>query len=256
MAAFAAGGILGDAFLHLLPHAIGVHGHAHGGHGHAHGGHDHDHADHGHTDEMNVGLCVLAGILTFFVMEKIFTIFGGGHSHSSKCDDGKSTKKKSKKKNKRQEETDGGELFMNIKPGAWVHLLGDFMHNITDGLAIGAAFAVSRDVGMSTTFATFIHEIPHELGDFAVLLQQGFTKKAAFLAQFVAATGAFIGCVFALLISNQQPAWLLSFTAGGFIYLGMVTVIPDLLQPVSAGPEGKSHITHSTIVTPNKDLLP
>jgi zinc transporter 7 len=252
MAAFAAGGMLGDAFLHLLPHAIGGHGHDHGGHGH-----DDVKHGHGHTAEMNVGLCVLAGILTFFVMEKILTIFGGGHSHShlyahSKCDDGKSTKEQNKK-NKKQEEKGGGELFMNIKPGAWVHLLGDFMHNITDGLAIGAAFAVSREVGMSTTFATFIHEIPHELGYFAVLLQKGFSKKAAFLAQFVSAIGAFIGCVFALLVSHQQPAWLLSFTAGGFIYLGMVTVIPDLLQPVSAGPEGKSHITHS-IVTPNNGL--
>lgn len=69
----------------------------------------------------------------------------------------------------------------------------DFTHNITDGLAMAASFYASPTIGATTTVAVFFHEIPHEVGDFALLVQSGFSKRAAIGAQFFTAAGAFLG---------------------------------------------------------------
>ena len=78
--------------------------------------------------------------------------------------------------------------------------------------------------------AVAVHEVPHEVGDFAVLVQQGFSKRDAFAAQFVSALGAFLGCFVALVTVGDSPAWVLSFTAGGFIYIACVNIFPELVQ--------------------------
>lgn len=69
----------------------------------------------------------------------------------------------------------------------------DFTHNITDGLAMSASFYASPTIGATTTVAVFFHEIPHEVGDFALLVQSGFSKRAAMASQFVTALGALLG---------------------------------------------------------------
>jgi len=78
----------------------------------------------------------------------------------------------------------------------------DFTHNITDGLAMSASFYASPTVGASTTLAVFLHEIPHEVGDFALLVQSGFSKRAAMGAQFVTAIGAFLGTLIGIFIQE------------------------------------------------------
>lgn len=78
----------------------------------------------------------------------------------------------------------------------------DFTHNITDGLAMSASFYASPTVGASTTLAVFLHEIPHEVGDFALLIQSGFSKRAAMGAQFVTAIGAFLGTLIGIFIQE------------------------------------------------------
>mmetsp|Transcript_11793 Transcript_11793/g.19218 ORF Transcript_11793/g.19218 Transcript_11793/m.19218 type:complete len:396 (-) Transcript_11793:16-1203(-) len=221
MLAFAVGGLLGDVFLHLLPHAIEGHG------GHDHG--DHSHHDHGsehHVHDNTIGLCILSGILSFFVIEKCLRMLGRpahGHSHS-------------KDKLKRTESEGSSRLVFGLKPGAILNMGADAVHNFTDGMAIAAAFQVSSQVGFTMTVACLFHEIPHEVGDYAVLISQGFTRWGAFKAQFVSATGAFLGCWFGLVASSNEPTIILAFTAGGFIYVSLVAIVPELLEgPVTAG---------------------
>ena len=129
----------------------------------------------------------------------------------------------------------------------------DFTHNITDGLAMSASFYASPTIGATTTVAVFFHEIPHEVGDFALLVQSGFTKRQAMGAQFVTAVGALIGTLIGIAVQEfgggsstdgaamgmREGLWgtsltwgdmLLPFTAGTFLYVGTVAVIPELLE--------------------------
>jgi len=230
MLAFAVGGLLGDVFLHLLPHAMDaqIHHHHHHHHEHEHrqdhivDDHHHDHHQHEHgTEEYehmhdnSVGLGVLAGILTFFFMEKFLRVVGGGghgHSHSGK------------------EKPKLGGSFFGLKPGAILNMAADTVHNFTDGMALAAAFQASPKLGMTMTAAVLVHEIPHEVGDYAVLLSQGLSKWGALQAQFVSAIGALLGCWFGLVVSSQEPVGVLAFTAGGFIYISAVSIIPEILQ--------------------------
>jgi len=81
----------------------------------------------------------------------------------------------------------------------------------------------------------FFHEIPHEIGDYAILIQSGFTKKEAMMAQFTTAIGALLGCLCGLAMDSVGKAttWVLPLTAGGFIYIATVDVLPDLLKSTS-----------------------
>lgn len=246
--AFASGGLLGDAFLHLIPHAISPHAHdEQHSHSHSHS-HSHDHHSdnlgdsHDHTGDMIVGLWVLAGIIVFLVVEKLVRHIKGGHGHShshgepkkeeSKKDDTnvkgeKKSEKKAAKPAKKEKTED------EVKVSAYLNLAADCTHNFTDGLAIGASFLVSRNVGMITTLTIFLHEIPHEIGDFAILIQSGCTKRKAMMLQLVTAVGAFAGCICGLLaegLGTAASSWILPFTAGGFIYIATVSVIPELLE--------------------------
>lgn len=120
---------------------------------------------------------------------------------------------------------------------------------------MSSSFYASPTIGATTTVAVFFHEIPHEVGDFALLIQSGFSKRAAMGAQFVTAIGAFLGTVIGILVqeyagssataaanadrsavsgllgtSLQWGDLLLPWTAGTFLYVGTVSVIPELLE--------------------------
>jgi zinc transporter 7 len=113
-----------------------------------------------------------------------------------------------------------------------LNLIADVLHNFTDGLAICASFMESPISGMTTTIAVFFHEIPHELGDIAILLQSGYTTSQAMLFQLLTALGAILGVFVAhSLGSTSMSAYMTPFAAGGFIYVGLVTVLPTLLEP-------------------------
>ena len=265
MVAFAVGGLLGDTLFHLLPEIfLGE-----------------DSPEHVRfvmvepNKNLLLGLAIMAGFVTFVAMDKTLRIATGGegghdhsHSHSStseKIADAASTTGSSATGNgelKRRKPTttsdsstvaapEEREINPSVKLGGYLNLIADFTHNITDGLALSSSFYASPTIGATTTVAVFFHEIPHEVGDFALLIQSGFSKRKAMGAQFVTAVGAFLGTAIGIAVqelggsgdahSEGQTAgllgtslgWgdmLLPFTAGTFLYVGTVAVIPELLE--------------------------
>uniref|UniRef100_A0A8D2J2J4 Zinc transporter SLC39A7 n=1 Tax=Varanus komodoensis TaxID=61221 RepID=A0A8D2J2J4_VARKO len=275
---FASGGLLGDAFLHLIPHALGESPHTHlhakpAGHGHSHQGPEHQHM-------LSVGLWVLGGIVAFLVVEKFVRHVKGshghghghhaGHSHGGREGTGSETRGKSSPREEGEPPRVwyGGRGRVSCPAGLWpapppaeavlffggrqrapahrrlsppaamrvagyLNLAADFAHNFTDGLALGASFLAGATVGAVTTLTVLLHEVPHEVGDFAILVQSGCSKRKAMKLQLVTALGALAGTVCSLLaegVGEAATAWILPFTAGGFIYVATVSVIPELLQ--------------------------
>ena len=298
---FASGGLLGDAFIHLIPHAISPHHHHeddHGhGHEHEHHGHDHAHHDHGHDhhhheeaghshahhhheehghshahehhdhghghahpehdhfQQTMVGLYIVLGVIFFFLMEKFIMFLkeksgsGHGHSHSHGHSHGGDSKKKTKKPKKAKvsddESSDVEEDSALIQESSGsknkvvsglLNLIADFLHNFTDGLAIGATFATGKSMGAVTAFSIFMHEIPHEIGDYAILIQAGYKRSSAISLQLVTALGAFLGTMVGLHFGtfDKATALILPLTAGGFIYIATVSVIPELLEKANS----------------------
>lgn len=264
MVAFAVGGLLGDTLFHLLPEIFL-------------GEDSPDHVSFVMVEpnkNLLLGLGIMVGFFTFVAMDKALRIATGGeghdhshgHSHGetedstasstgAKANDksGKELKKrKGGKKDKNEvDAVEEKEINPSVKLGGYLNLIADFTHNITDGLALSSSFYASPTIGATTTVAVFFHEIPHEVGDFALLVQSGFSKRKAMGAQFVTAVGAFLGTLIGIavqefgghdLTSDGAPAaglwgtslsWgdmLLPFTAGTFLYVGTVAVIPELLE--------------------------
>ena len=204
----AAGGLLGDVFLHTIPHAGGNH---------------------------DVGLWVLLGFSVFLVMDMVIRSLGSGHSHKHPASN--HTDKPSLNKDEHRHHDKASTVFLN--------LIGDALHNFTDGLAIGASFAIQghdehssfasllTSRGGLATLSILFHEIPHELGDFAILVKSGMSKKRAIMAQFGTAVAAMIGTFVGLFLQGWVTAGdesLIFLTAGGFIYLATVTILPDVLD--------------------------
>jgi len=116
-------------------------------------------------------------------------------------------------------------------PVGLMNLLGDGIHNFIDGALIAGSFLVSTPVGIATTIAVALHEIPQEIGDFAVLLYSGYAKKKAVLWNLLSACAAIIGAVLVLVSSASLPvigSYLLPLAAGNFIYIAGADLIPEL----------------------------
>ncbi|CAH8850586.1 unnamed protein product [Trichobilharzia szidati] len=109
-------------------------------------------------------------------------------------------------------------------------IMGDGLHNFTDGMAIGAAFAQSISGGLSTSVAVFCHELPHELGDFAVLLKTGMRIKEAMFFNIVSSILCLFGMLVGIAVGNIESAsyWIFAITAGTFIYIALVDMLPEL----------------------------
>lgn len=121
-------------------------------------------------------------------------------------------------------------------PFAYMNLFGDAVHNFIDGLIIGASYLASIPAGIATTIAVVFHEIPQEIGDFGVLLHGGFTRKKALALNFVTASVAIIGAAVALLLGSlivNSITFLVSFAAGGFVYIAAADLIPELHRKIS-----------------------
>ncbi|MBW3012926.1 ZIP family metal transporter [Candidatus Woesearchaeota archaeon] len=158
--------------------------------------------------EIKIGLFLLLGILFFFVVEK-FIHWRHCHIPTSK---------------------------EHPHPFAYTNLVGDGVHNLIDGLVIGGSYLVSIPLGISTTIAVLLHEIPQEIGDFGVLVHGGFTRKKALFLNLMTALVAVIGVVISLLIGvkfQNYALFLLPFTAGGFIYIAGSDLIPELHKEVN-----------------------
>lgn len=117
-------------------------------------------------------------------------------------------------------------------------LVGDGVHNFVDGLLIAASYQVSVEVGVATTIAVVLHEIPQEIGNFGVLVHAGYRHTQALWYNFLSALTAVAGAALALMlgsVTEQFALWLLPFTAGGFIYIALSDLIPELQRDERAG---------------------
>lgn len=158
---------------------------------------------HGHGHGSLAGILIIIGILIFFLLEKFL------HWHHHGEDVGAS----------------------DIHPVGKLVLVSDVTHNFLDGVVIAASFAVSPSVGLATTLAVILHEIPQEVGDFAVLLHAGYTKWRALLLNFLSALSAVFGAVLFFVIgefAESFAAICVPLTAGGFIYIAVADLIPEL----------------------------
>ena len=179
LVAFAAGGLLGEVFLHILPEI----------------------AEEPPGIDRVVSFGLLGGMLVFFVLEKVL------HWHHSHLP---------------QEEV--------LHPVAVTNLVGDALHNLIDGAIIAGAFQVSTALGVTTTVAVVVHEIPQELGDFAILVHAGMAPRRALAMNLLSSLAAFVGAVTVLVLGDDLDVarLLLPITAGGFLYLASTDLLPEL----------------------------
>jgi len=144
---------------------------------------------------------VLSGIMIFFLIEKFLH---WRHCHKGQCD---------------------AHTF------TYLNLIGDGIHNFIDGMIIAASFVTDMRLGVITTLAVAAHEIPQEIGDFGILVYGGFSKSKALLFNLLSALTAMAGAVIAYFSFNQivwLKGFLIPFTAGGFLYIALVDLIPEL----------------------------
>lgn len=147
---------------------------------------------------------LLCGILTFFVLEKAAV---WRHCHTDDC-----------------------EVHSHSTPGPLV-LIGDAAHNFMDGAVIGAAVFTSVPVAISTAVAVLAHEIPHEIGDFAILLHAGYSRGRALAFNAVAEAAGVAGAAAAFLFLDTLPhvaPYFIAFATSSFLYVAMSDLIPDL----------------------------
>lgn len=150
-----------------------------------------------------VSLLIVIGILLFFIIEK----FLHWHHHGE----------------------DKNEP--HIHPVGKLVIFTDGFHNLIDGIIIGVSFMVSLPVGIATTMAVILHEIPQEIGDFAVLIHAGYRKGKALFLNFLSALMAVVGLVLAFIFGGVMEnfvIWILPIAAGGFIYIAVADLIPEL----------------------------
>lgn len=133
----------------------------------------------------------------------------------------------------------------SIKPLAWVIIIGDGLHNLTDGLAVGVAISQSLGSGLSTAIAIMFHEIPHELSDYAILLHTGMSWYKALLLNFLSALTALVGFFIGVAVGTDSEAtndWLLAVIAGQFLYIALVDLLPEVLHSREMGWQRVGHI--------------
>ncbi|XP_060589229.1 zinc transporter ZIP6-like isoform X2 [Ruditapes philippinarum] len=116
-----------------------------------------------------------------------------------------------------------------VKALAWMIIIGDGIHNFADGLAVGAAFSLNFSKGISTSITVLCHELPHELGDFAILVSTGMSIKRAMVLNFVSSLTAFAGLYLGLSLGEQVEAsqWIFAVGAGMFLYVALTDLVPE-----------------------------
>lgn len=187
-----------------------------------------------HENGETIGLAVLAGFVVFLLFDILVRSTHDDHNHSHHHHD-------------KDDEHCQNKNFSAVV----LNLAADALHNFTDGIAIGASFAGStydsslplaaqvqtllKSRGGLASLAVLFHEIPHELGDYSILVSAGKTKKEAIMLQFSTAIAAYCGTFVGLgLFETVQNMFgseiMVPFTAGGFVYLAAVTILPGLLE--------------------------
>ncbi|MFH1820769.1 MAG: ZIP family metal transporter [Candidatus Nealsonbacteria bacterium] len=121
----------------------------------------------------------------------------------------------------------------HVMPFSYLILISDSAHNFIDGFVIAAAFIISVPLGVVTTLAVALHEIPQEIGDLGLLLYGGFNKSRALLLNFISALTAMLGGVIGFFLSGSlgdSIVFLLPFAAGNFIYIASSDLIPEIKE--------------------------
>jgi zinc and cadmium transporter len=152
---------------------------------------------------LSVSLYVISGILIFFVLEKFLR---WRHCHIPTSEE-------------------------HMHPLATINLVGDAVHNLIDGMLVGASYMVSLPIGIATTLAVIMHEIPQEVGDFGVLIHAGLSVKKALTFNFLSAIVAMLGAALVIMMGSMVESFslsLLPIAAGGFIYIAGSDLIPEL----------------------------
>lgn len=167
----------------------------------------------------NSFVLVVISFLLFFVLEKFFY---WRHCHEKDCE---------------------------VHAFTYLNLIGDGLHNLIDGAVIAASFLTDLSLGISTTLAIILHEVPQEIGDFSILIYGGLKRRQALFFNFLSALTAVLGALgvyfFAEQISNLVP-FLLPMAAGGFIYIAATDLIPELHKR-SQGAEAITHVVSLVI---------
>lgn len=168
------------------------------------------------TDSHDITMTVLIGLLLFFVLEKLVL---WRHCHHAEC------------------EAHGTEHVHNHDHVAGnLILIGDAMHNLVDGVMIAAAFLIDVHLGIVTALAVIAHEIPQEVGDFAILLQGGMSRGRAFLLNMLSSLTSIIGGVVAYFFlsgAEKVVPYVLALAASSFIYIAVADLIPGLHKRVN-----------------------
>lgn len=121
---------------------------------------------------------------------------------------------------------------------AYMNLIGDILHNFLDGIIVAGSYLLSVPIGIATTIAVILHEIPQEIGDFGVLIYSGFTKKKALLLNFLVALSSVFGVVVGLTLYGLFEGievYLVSVAIGGFLYIAGSDLIPELHKETKVG---------------------
>ncbi|XP_018416286.1 PREDICTED: zinc transporter ZIP5 [Nanorana parkeri] len=261
LVALAVGTLCGDALLHLLPHS--QEDHTEPGH----------HNDSHLMEPVLKGLSVLGGIYVLFLIENLLgllrqrrrkkrprvkkpaqdegcttVLWELGHPVDPEFCEASGAQADCQQRHDIQLDETGSSRHCHaghshsaasggIAEFVWMVLLGDGIHNFTDGLAIGAAFSAGISGGLSTTIAVFCHELPHELGDFAVLLQAGVPVKRVLCFSLISALLAYLGMLVGVVTSRssaQVTPWMFAATAGIFLYVALVDMLPQMLHRESS----------------------
>jgi zinc and cadmium transporter len=210
---FATGALLGAALLALLPEAI---------------------AGAGPAGAYGIGVTLLAGLGVFFVTEKLVLwwhahahVEGGGSACAQHADD---FAEAHTAVGHRHTAEDAHDHAREHASGVLV-LVGDSLHNALDGALIAAAFLGTVQLGVLTTFAVAAHEIPHRVGDFAILVQAGWSRRRALVLNLATGIASVLGAIvayFGLRETQHALPYALAFAAAGFLYIAVAGLIPGL----------------------------
>jgi zinc and cadmium transporter len=190
MVSYAIGALLGAAFLDVLPHAM-------------------EHA----TNIEHLSMAVLAGILLFFLLEKLVL---WRHCHTESCE---------------AHGAPGHDHGYDHGRSGLMITIGDTFHNFVDGVMIAAAFLVDVQVGIVTAIAIIAHEIPQELGDFLILLHSGYSRTRALVLNLISSLATLVGATLGYFILAPLQAampYVLAVAASGMIYVAVADLIPGL----------------------------
>ncbi|SPE32033.1 Zinc/iron permease [Burkholderiales bacterium] len=169
---------------------------------------------------VRLGWTVLVGILGLFVLEKMTLVH---HTHHHEGD---------------KHHHDHGHDAQQVGRGAYPILIADALHNFTDGVVIAAAFLVDTRAGLVTALAVLAHEIPHEIGDFMILLNAGFSRRRSFFFMLLSGCSAVVGGVIGYFVLAAVQALLpyaLAIAAASFVYIALSDLLPELMRRSSLG---------------------